>query len=335
MSAPAHSCRVAVVGASSLRGRELRQLLEDRRFPADDLRLLDDEAVGMLTEAGGEAAVIQRLEEDSFHDVRFAFFAGDPAFAARYWSAARRAGATVIDLSGALAEVPEAAPWIPALDSLLPPPQAPVGTLFTAPGAAPLIACHVSAALAACGVARLAMIFFQPASERGQAGIDELEGQTVKLLSFQSFSQEVFDAQVAFNLLAELGPGSRERLEDTRTAMARLVARYLAGRAPLPAIQLLQAPVFYASAFTAYVELSAPRPPADLQEALARAGLKAPSEGEPPVGNVSAAGGDEIAVARVVADRNVAAACWLWGAADNVRLPVLNAVRIAENLLAR
>ena len=46
---------------------------------------------------------------------------------------------------------------------------------------------------------------FPPVSERDQAGIEELESQTASLLSFREIAQPVFDAQVAFNLLARYG----------------------------------------------------------------------------------------------------------------------------------
>jgi len=69
--------RVAVVGASSLRGKELKLVLEDRNFPASEIILLDESVMaGTLTEAGGEPTFIRELAEDSFDGVRFAFFAG-------------------------------------------------------------------------------------------------------------------------------------------------------------------------------------------------------------------------------------------------------------------
>ena len=104
MPADIQTCRVAIAGASSLGSKELKQLLEETSFPATEIRLLDEDvAVGTLTEAGGEPAFIQAVNEKSFERVRFAFFAGAPAFAARHWETAQRAGATVIDLSGGLA----------------------------------------------------------------------------------------------------------------------------------------------------------------------------------------------------------------------------------------
>ena len=326
--------RVALVGASSLRGKELKQLLEDRNFPAGDIRLVDDEAVGTLTEAGGEATFIRALEEDTFEGAHFAFFAGDPVFTERAWPLAHKAGATVIDLSGALCEAPTAVPWVPSLDAVLPPPRPISGKLFWSPSVAAQMACTVAAALAAFEPARLVLIFFQPVSERGQPGIQELESQTVNLLSLGSAPQELYDAQVAFNLLPRFGDASRECLGDVRLSLARDVDRYLTGRVPRPAIQMIQVPVFHASAFSGYAEFAAPRGVEELHQALTRAGIRLCERNEPPLSNVSVAGENHILLAPVEPDPLCPNGCWLWGAADNLRVAAANAVAIAEKLLA-
>lgn len=339
MPADVQACRVAIAGASSLRGKELKQLLEDGSFPAAEIRLFDEEfAAGTLTKAAGEATLIESIDEESFDRVRFVFFAGTPAFSARHWEAAERAGATVIDLSGGLGDVPSAQPWIPPLDSLLPPP-APRSAhaarkLYLSPAAPTIGACSLAATLAKWAVKRLALVFFQPVSERGQAGIQELESQTIKLLSFQPIAQEVFDVQVAFNLLDRYGAASEERLSDARSSIAREVRRYLAGRGPLPAIQLIQAPVFYSYAFTAYAELASPPEPAELGRALEAAAVQLGSPADAAPSNISVAGETCLVLGQMEADGNVEGAYWFWGAADNLRLPAANAVRIAEKLLA-
>jgi aspartate-semialdehyde dehydrogenase len=98
MNPSSDAVRVAIAGAASLRGKELKIALEEANFPASEIRLLDEEIVaGTLTEAGGEPAVIETVDEDSFERVRFAFFTGSAAFSARHGGEARRAGATVID----------------------------------------------------------------------------------------------------------------------------------------------------------------------------------------------------------------------------------------------
>src|ERR1700726_4769629 len=120
-SGAAKPSRVAIVGASSLRGKELKLVLENRNFPAGEIILLDEPILaGTLTEAGGEPTFIRALNEDSFERAGFAFFAGSAQDADRNWQAAQRAGAQVIDLTGASRATGHAITWIPALESVLP-----------------------------------------------------------------------------------------------------------------------------------------------------------------------------------------------------------------------
>ncbi|MGB7024016.1 MAG: hypothetical protein WBD73_09475, partial [Candidatus Acidiferrales bacterium] len=59
--------RIAIVGASSLRGKELKQVIEDRNFPAADVVLLDTSVpVGTLAEAAGEPTFIKPMDRESF-----------------------------------------------------------------------------------------------------------------------------------------------------------------------------------------------------------------------------------------------------------------------------
>jgi aspartate-semialdehyde dehydrogenase len=347
-SGPAKSTRVAIVGASSLRGKELKLVLEERNFPAGDIVLLDEPALaGTLTEAGGEPTFIRALEEDSFEEARFVFFAGSQQDATRNWPAAQRSGATVIDLSGALAASGESTSWIPLLDTvLLPRPglnaakiTTPNGgarksVAYSSPGSGVIIACTLSAALAKFSPLRTMLLLFPPVSERDQAGVDELEAQTTNLLSFRPIVQPIFDAQVAFNLLAGYGPESKPTFAEVRNSIAKDVAQYLAGRAQAPAIQLVQAPVFYGYAFAAYAEFASPQASEQLQTAFSNLGVKVDAPDDPPPTNVTVAGESEIHLARIEPDPNVAPGVWIWGVADNLRLAVVNAVRIAEELVA-
>jgi aspartate-semialdehyde dehydrogenase len=340
MSSSREAVRVAIAGAGSLRGKELKQWLEESDFPASEIRLLDEEILaGTLTEAGGEPAVIETVDEASFERVRFAFFTGSAAFSARHAMEASRSGAVVIDLSGGLSQESGAKPWIPALDPLLPAPARAVRSgepqsLFLVPSTPASIAISISAALAPLGVARLAITIFQPASERGTEAIEELERQTVNLLSFQPIAQDIFDAQVGFNLLARYGPESGQKLADIRAKIVDEVKSYLDRRTPAPAIVLVQAPVFHSHAFSAYAEFATPPAMDDLIARLQAAGLKIIAANEEPPNNVNVAGEARPVLGQPERDPGIENGVWLWGAADNLRVPVTTAVDIAEKLLA-
>src|SRR5260370_7202772 len=100
MSTPRASQRIVIAGASPLLGAELKSLLEESPSAGWDLSLVDEEtAAGTLTEAAGEPAVIQPVEEGTFSRAKLIFFAGSPAFTERNLAAAPESAATLIDLS--------------------------------------------------------------------------------------------------------------------------------------------------------------------------------------------------------------------------------------------
>jgi aspartate-semialdehyde dehydrogenase len=333
MPIPKTGLRTAIVGASSPRGKELRDVLESRGFSSAEIRLFDEDiAVGTLTRTGDEVAVIAAVDESSFERARLVFFAGSTGMAARHAEQARGAGARVIDLS----EDPGlegAAAWVPALDGLVGRPEIAGETILRSPSAAAIVAASVAAALEGFRPSRLAITFLRPVSERGQEGIDELERQTVSLLSFRPVTEYVFGAQVAFNLLDDYGTGSQPSLEAIRKAIALNTERALRGRIAMPALQVVQAPVFFSYAFTAYADLGEPAETGEIEAALAKAGFRVEGESEPRPTSMSVTGSPEAALGRVRRDPATASGYWLWGAADNVRMVASNAVAMAEALL--
>ena len=108
--------RVAIVGAASLKGKEIAEILRERNFPAVDVRLLDDdESLGQLEAVGDEMNFIQSIRSEQFERVDFAFFASDPRSTRNNWKTARDLGDTIVDLSYALEDEAGASvrsPWI-------------------------------------------------------------------------------------------------------------------------------------------------------------------------------------------------------------------------------
>jgi aspartate-semialdehyde dehydrogenase len=323
--------RVTIVGASSLLGTEIKTILEERQFPIADLDLLDESIhVGELTEAGGAPAVVQSIASDSFDHRDLVFFAGSLEVVSKHWADARRAGATVIDLTGAFVELEQSVAWIPAIDKLLAQqsssPQPSDAKLFLSPHSAAIIGCSLAAALQKFHAARIVLMILQPASERGREGIEELENQSIKLLRLEPITSPVYDAQVAFNFLHQFGEGSSVQLAEIRSKIARSMVRYLSGRATPPMVQVIQAPVFYSHAFAAYMD--------ELENSLVSAGMTVRAAGDPSPDNISVAGQNSIHVARVEADESGSGRFWILGAADNIRLAAKNAVSIAEQICA-
>jgi aspartate-semialdehyde dehydrogenase len=324
------SHRIVIAGASSLLGAEVKSLLEESRFAASDFRLLDEElAAGMLTEAGGEPAVIRPVEEDSFDRARFVFFTGSIEFTRANLALAQRSGAVIIDLTGYSASLPEALPWFRGLQELRGESDPEKPRLVTIPSVAAETLTRLTFGLRAVGLRSIDATVLQPFSGIGKAGIEELETQTSQLLSLQPPGKALFDAQIAFNTLVRFGAGSRF---DPQLALATIRAEVnscIRGGAVVPAIQLVQVPVFYGTTFSICVELDASTDADGIQNSYKTAGFSMLQEPDSP-SNASVAEESTVMVAPMFRDPAKPGTWWFWGAADNIRLPAWNAVKFAE-----
>src|SRR5947207_13997354 len=70
--------RVVIVGAATLKGKEIAEVLSDRNYPSADIKLRDDdESLGQLETAGEEISFIQNVRAEQFVHVDLTFFACD------------------------------------------------------------------------------------------------------------------------------------------------------------------------------------------------------------------------------------------------------------------
>lgn len=328
--------RVAIVGATSLRGKEMKEVLEERLFPVKKLALLDDdESLGQLTEFQGEPALVASIDADAFRENDLVFFAStSSAFTLGQWPQAAAGTAAVIDLSHALLEVPGAGLRVPPLADCLPPAEESPRRWFIVPHAASIALLALLGRLSRAFALRQAVAnVFEPVSERGAAGLDELQEQAVRLLSFQEFPRRVYDAQVAFNLLARYGAESSPSLEDVEEVVRLGVERCGPTLAERLALRVLQAPVFHAHCLSVFVELEQSAEEEAVEEALAGPRVSVLTQDQLPAGAVDVAGRDEVVVGPVLRDRARPSCFWLWAVADNLRLTAHTAVDIAETLL--
>lgn len=325
--------RVAIVGAATLKGKDLAEILRDRNFPAVDVRLLDDdESLGQLEAVGDEMSFIQSVRTEQFERVDFTFFASDPRCTRNNWKAARDLGNTIVDLSFALEDEPGAtirSPWIERLAGQPVPPELQPGPVVVAHPAATVLA---MLALRAGKFQRMAASVFEPASERGQKGMDELHEQTVNLLSFQELPKNVYDIQVAFNMVSRYGPRSDFALE---AISGRILKHYrqIAPSAAEPSLFVVQAPIFHGHAFAIYLETEKPVAIEDFSQMLAGDHVVVTHGAEDAPTNVNAAGQGDILVS-LARDANHANGIWLWAASDNLRIAALTAAECAESMTA-
>jgi aspartate-semialdehyde dehydrogenase len=327
--------RVAIVGAGSLQGKELSEVLNDRNFPSSDIKLLDDdESLGKLESVGDEVTFIQKVRADEFRNVDFTFFAADPESARKSWKIARNAGSDIVDLTYALEdEAAVRSPWIERQlgQSLVPELQP--GPVVTAHPAAVVLALLMLRVQKTAKVVRASATVFEPASEHGQKGMDELHQQTVNLLSFQQLPKSVFDAQVAFNMLSRYGEQAASALATVEGRIRKHYRKIAGATAPDLSLLVLQAPIFHGHAFAVHVEIDQVADVQSLSQALAGEHINLTSGADDAPSNVNAAGQSDVQLA-VLPDSDQPKGFWLWAASDNLRIAASTAVECAESMAA-
>lgn len=339
--------RVAVVGASSLLGKELMAILEQGKFPVS--RLLSFEAdeeepeLPILDLQAGSAATVEASQIDTA-ELDFAFLASrlkeTPAFLNAWQQQGSAARCVVIDLVG---EGTDSAGGgaaagmlsIPFLDR-----RYPVSGMHSA-GAPLYISPHPAVIVISALLLRLAARFplktavaqvFTSAAEFGSRGVEELQRQTVNILSFQKIPDDVFGAQLAFNLLSRLGSSGKADLPALENRMHRQLRDYLGGRVPMPALRLLQVPVFYSVAVSLYVEAVEPVSVEAASAALSGERIKVRGTDLDAPTQVEATGSRDILVDRVSLDSGRPNGLWFWAVADSLHLVAANAVELAASL---
>ena len=327
--------RVAIVGASTLKGKEVAEVLNDRNFPALDIKLLDDdEALGQLENVGDEVTFIQKARAEEFRNMDFTFFASDPGSAGRMAKLAQDAGSTIVDLSFGLEGAPGAvvrSPWIERQRGQAVIPQLQPGPAVIAHPAAVVLAMLLLRIQKSAAVRRAVAIAFEPASEHGQKGMDELHEQTVNLLSFQQLPKAIFDTQVAFNMVARYGERSAPPLSQVESRVQRHYHLIAGDDAPTPSILLLQAPIFHGHAFALNIEIDQPADIEKISQALSGEHVNVTHGAEDAPTNVNAAGQANIQVS-ITADAGHPSAFWVWAASDNLRIAASTAVECAETM---
>jgi aspartate-semialdehyde dehydrogenase len=346
------SLRIGVVGATGQVGAVMRKLLEERDFPADEVRFFASErsAGTTLPWKGGEIVVEDAASADpSGLDIAL-FSAGAtmsrvqaPRFAA--------AGVTVIDNSSAWRNDPS----IPLVVSEVNPGDIPAAD---GPGGRGIIAnpnCTTMAAMPVlkplhdeAGLIRLQISTYQAVSGSGLAGVEELHSQALAVVDGADAlthdgaavdfpAPKVYSAPIAFNVLAHAGDfASVDDLGDETVEEIKLrhESRKILG---IPELLVsgtcVRVPVFTGHSLSIHAGFGQPITPERATELLSSApGVQVVDVPTP----LQAAGADPCLVGRIRQDRALAdgTGLVLFVSSDNLRKgAALNTIQIAELLI--
>jgi len=178
---------------------------------------------------------------------------------------------------------------------------------------------------------------YQSVSGAGKEAMDELEQQTKAIVEDKDYKPQVFQRQIAFNLI----PHIDKFLENGYTKEEMKVVNETRKILELPELPVtctaVRVPVVVSHSEAVTVDLERPLSPAQAREALADNPYieiwDNPDEAVYPT-PIDAAGEDPVYVGRIRRDTSSETGLNLWVVADNLRIgAALNAVRIAEYLV--
>jgi aspartate-semialdehyde dehydrogenase len=313
--------RIALVGADTLLGHEIKEVIEAGRGIAIDSFAANGEA--NFGDEEGEAVFRQALDAKAVEGCDALVVAGSPEGAHKALALAKSQAGKVklIDCTGALDQQPEAR--MCGLE-LAPPPDS--WLLVIAHPAAEVISTLLHKVSAYQPAIRAVMEVFEPASEQGRLGMAELQQQTTGLLSFKTLEKKIYDTQVSFAMVPAYGENAAYQLDAIEQRVERHLASLMGAvvtggpAIPMPSLRLIQAPVFHGHTISAWIEFSGHADAAQVASALSSEDIDVRTAEHEMPSNAGIAGQSGFTVGDIRVDRNNPRAIWLWAVADNLRI---------------
>jgi aspartate-semialdehyde dehydrogenase len=331
---------VAVVGATGVVGRTMIQILNEREFPVDELRLLaSGRSAGRSVMVDGRTLEIGEAVPEAFDGVDIALFSAGADVSRELAPAAVARGATVIDNSSAWRMDPN----IPLVVSQVNPDDLEGHPGIVAnPNCSTMQLAPVLMALRdTVGLERVIVDTYQSVSGTGADALAELEGQIRAHVNGEPKSATVYPHPIAFNALPEIDvflPNGYTKEEWKVVTENRKILGLPELRISCTAVRI---PVFVSHSEAVHVETREPVTPERARKLFAAVpGVLVqddPAAHEYPLAT-EAAGRDEIFVGRVRQDASIDDGRGLafWVVSDNLRKgAATNAVELAEVLRER
>src|SRR5918995_6441486 len=197
--------KVAVVGATGNVGREMLNILDERKFPADEVVVLASRrSVGVEVSYGDRTLKCKAREHFDFSDVDICLMSAGGAVSKEWSPKIGAAGAVVIDNSSAWRMDPDVPLIVPEVN-------ADAVTGFTKKNIIANPNCSTAQLVVAlkplhdkATIKRVVVATYQSVSGAGKDGMDELDRQTKALYSLQDVQEKKFPKRIAFNLIPQI-----------------------------------------------------------------------------------------------------------------------------------
>jgi aspartate-semialdehyde dehydrogenase len=328
--------RVAVVGATGAAGQMTLRVLEERKFPASEVRVYASErSVGRTVTFAGESLRVERVSPEAFRGIEVAFFSAGSAQSREYAPLAVGAGAVVVDKSSAFRMDPAVPLVVPEINAhavrqhrgIVASPNC--TTVVTVMPLAPL---HRAARLV-----RVVATSYQAVSGAGVNGVEDLRQQTLAWARGEPIVPRHFPHQIAFNLIPHIDRFGESGYTGEEWKLVHEARKILETPSLRISPTTVRVPVFTAHSVAVNVETEE-----KVDVARARTlfegfpGLRVcddPAQNRYPM-PVTVEGQDDCVVGRIREDLTVDRGLNFWVVGDQLRKgAATNAVQIAELLI--
>lgn len=332
--------RVAVVGATGNVGREVLNILAERKFPADEVvALASSRSIGRELSFGDKVLKAKDLQHFDFSTVDFAIMSAGGSISKEWAPKIAAAGAIVIDNSSYWryhSDVPLVVPevngdildrWLadPERNNIIANPNCSTAQLVVA-----LKPLHDAAK-----ITRVVVSTYQSVSGAGKEGVDELWNQTKGIFVNDSPTPGKFPKQIAFNVIPHIDVFLDDGSTKEEWKMVVETKKIVDPKIKLTAT-CVRVPVFVGHSEAVSIEFENEISAEQAQDILREAPgcmLVDKREDGGYITPVEAAGDSATYISRVREDPTVENGINLWCVSDNLRKgAALNAVQIAELL---
>ena len=332
------SVNVAIVGVTGAVGQEFLNVLAERKFPINQLKLLASKrSAGKKIEFGGRTHVVEELTNDSFAGIQMAFFSAGGSVSRAFAPAAVKAGAVVIDNTSAF-RMKEGVPLV--VPEVNPEQIAKHNGLIANPNCSTIIMnVPVWPLYRANRIKRIIVSTYQAVSGAGALGMRELELQARAYVAGQPLEKVLFPYQIFNNLFSHNTTIGANGYNEEETKMVNETRKIFGDAAIMITATCVRVPIPRAHCESINLEFERPMTPQQVRDILAK------SPGIKIVDNVAAnhfpmpleaSGQDDVLVGRIRQDisRDDGRGIEMFVSGDQVRKgAATNAVQIGERLL--
>lgn len=329
---------VAIVGVTGVVGEAMLSILEERKFPVGKIyALASQRSVGKRVPFGDKHLVVKDLAEFDFSQVQIALFAAGAAVSAEYVPKAVDAGCICIDNTSQFRYDDEIPLVVPEVNPERIADYRQRGVIANPNCSTIQLLVALKPIHTAVGIERINVCTYQSVSGAGHKAIEELAGQTARLLNGQSIKPHVFPKQIAFNVLPQIDRFMENGYTREEMKMVWETQKILGDKSIQVNPTAVRVPVFFGHAEAVHIETREKISAKQARDLLLNSpGIELVNESDDggyPTPVTESAGQDGIFVGRIREDISHPRGLNLWIVSDNVRKgAALNTIQIAEFL---